>query len=135
MRVLPMDFMGQGALLQPVNQPLHDAAVKFCAEQLSEEVNLSRFTKVWVAEHEGKILGISGYVMKPDIPVCRAIDAQALRLLGKRMNDFFADSGALGSQVFMHIGREKPEQRCPEWRQVLKEFGAQSANRVAFIVR
>lgn len=110
--------------------------VKFCETNLAEEVNLSKFSKVWVAVGDkGEILGVSGYVAKLDVPLCRAIDAAALRLLGARMNDFFADNGALGSEVFMHIGNEKPEQRCPEWRKVLKEFGARSARRVAFTVR
>jgi hypothetical protein len=40
-----------------------------------------------------------------------------------------------GKEAFLYIGHEKIEQRCPEWKDVLREFGAKSARRMAIEVR
>lgn len=133
--IRPLDFMGNGALLEPVDRELHDAAVNYCSRELREEVNLSKLSKVWIGLRDGEVFGVSGYVLRPDVPLFRATDAEVLRALGRRMSSFFADQGAYGQQVFLYIGNEKPEQRCPEWRAALKEFGAQSGRRVIFEVR
>lgn len=130
-RVLPLDFMGQGALLEPIDRKLHDAAVEYCRTNLAngENVNLSKFSKVWIGLKDESVLGVAGYVLRPDVPLLRATDADVLRALGRRLNDFFSDQGCRGQDAFLYIGNEKPEQRCPEWRQVLKEFGARSGQR------
>lgn len=135
--IMPLDFLGQGALLEPVDVKLHDAAYAFALKELSKgkEVDFSKFAKVWVGLKDEKVLGIAGYVLKPDIPLLRATDAEVLRALCYRMNDFFSDSGARGKEAFIYIGDEKPEQRCPEWKSVLKEFGAKSAQRFSVEVR
>jgi hypothetical protein len=129
--------MGQGALLQPVNQKLHDMAIEYAARELvgGRDLNLSKLAKVWVGLKDGEVFGLTGYVLKPDIPVLRATDADVLRALAHRLNDYFADNGARGNEALVHIGDEKPEQRCPEWKQVMVEFGAKSANRFIFEVR
>jgi hypothetical protein len=135
-QIKPLDFLGQqGALLEPADPKLHDAAVEFCARNLRDQVNLSKFAKVWVGLKDEYVFGIAGYVLRPDIPLFRATDADVLRALGYRLNSFFSDNGCRGTQVFIHIGNESPDQRCPEWRQVLKEFGAQSGRRVLVEVR
>lgn len=130
-RVLPLDFMGQGALLEPVDRNLHDAAVEYCRTNLANggNVNLSKFSKVWVGLKDDQVFGVMGYVLRPDVPLMRATDADVLRAMGRRINDFFADQGCRGQDAFLYIGNEKPEQRCPEWRQVLKEFGARAGQR------
>lgn len=135
--VIPLDFLGQGALLEPANQKLHDAAVEYASRELlgGKDLNLSKLAKVWVGLKDGEVFGISGYVLKPDIPLLRATDADVLRALAHRMNDFFADNGALGKEVFLYIGNEKPEQRCPRWRAVLHEFSAKRAQRFAIEVK
>ncbi len=129
--------MGQGALLEPVDRKLHDKAVDYALRELAggKDLNLSRFSKVWIGLKDEEVFGLAGYVLKPDIPLLRATDATVLRAIGARLNDFFADQGARGQEVFLYIGNEKPEQRCPEWRQALKEFGAKSARRVSLEVR
>jgi hypothetical protein len=133
--IRPLDFLGQGALLEPADPKLHDAAVEFCARNLKDEVNLSKFQKVWIGLKDEQVFGIAGYILRPDIPLFRATDAGVLRALGARLNSFFSDNGCRSQQVFIYIGNESPEQRCPEWRQVLKEFGAISGRRVLVEVK
>lgn len=139
--ILPLDFLGQGALLTPADPKLHQMAVDYCKRELTEEVNLSHLAKVWVAvEMAGgeykEVHGVFGYVLKPDVPLCRATKVEALRKLAQRYNDFLADNGALGKETFIHISRnEKPEQKCEGWKEVLHEWGAKLADRVSVKVR
>ena len=135
--VVPLDFLGQGALLEPTQPRLHDAAIHYAMRELTrgDELNLSKFAKVWVGLKDGQAFGLAGYVLRPDVTLLRATDGEVLRALGHRLNSYFADNGARGQEVFVYIGDEKPEQRCPEWRKVLREFGARSGRRVIIEVR
>jgi hypothetical protein len=135
--IVPLDFLGQGALLEPKHSKLHDAALEYCWRELAKgkEVDFSKFAKVWVGLKDEKVLGIAGYVLRPDVPLFRATDCEVLRALGHRLNDWFADNGARGQEAFLYIGNEQPSQRCPNWRQMLVEFGAKSARRVAIEVK
>lgn len=135
--IVPLDFQGQGALLEPVDRNLHDSLVEFMRRELTdwERINLTRFSKVWVGRSGGEVKGVAGYVLRPDVPLLRATDADVLRALAWRMNGFFSDNGARGQEAFVYVGNEKPEQRCPAWREVLREFGAESARRVRIEVR
>ena len=136
MKVLPLDFMGQNALIEPLDKELHDLAIDFCKRELTEEVNLSNFAKVWVAKDAEQIQGIMGYVLKPDVPLMRATSAAALRAMANRYNDYLADNGARGKETFVYVSKsEKAEQKCPEWRQVLREWGARFSDRVTVTVR
>ncbi len=130
-QVLPLDFLGQGALLEPKHPKLHDAAVEYCLRELvkGKDVDFSKLSKVWVGIKNEEIMGVCGYVMRADVPLIRATDAEVLRAMVKRMNSFFSDSGIRGQEVFVYIGNEKPEQRCTAWKDVLKEVGAKSAHR------
>lgn len=129
-------------MFTPADTKLHDLAVEFCRRELKEDVNLSHLAKVWVAAEEDenhqpiRILGVFGYVLKPDVPLCRAIHPQALRLLAERYNNYLADNGARGKETFIHIARgEKPEQKCQGWAETLKEWDAKLADRVTVKVR
>lgn len=135
--VRPIDFMGQGALLEPADRKLHAAALEYCWANLThgQNLNFSKFAKVWVGLKDDQVLGIAGYVLRPDVPLLRATDAEVLRALARRLNDFFADQGCRGQDAFLFIGREAEHQRCPEWRQVLKEFGAKAGQRFLVEVR
>ena len=135
--IVPLDFLGQGALLEPKDHKLHDAAMEYCWRELAKgkEVDFSKFAKVWVGLKDGVVFGVAGYVLRPDIPLFRATDCEVLRALAHRLNDWFADNGARGQEAFIYIGNERPEQRCPEWRTALKEFSAKSARRVSVEVR
>lgn len=135
--ILPLDFLGQGAMLTPVDAKLHDLAIDFCSRELSEEVNLAELSKVWVAIDSGTVVGIMGWVPKPDVPIMRAIDEKALSLMAERLQSFFADQGCRGKEVLIHLSRkETPEQRCPGWKNVLVgEQHAESADRYAVKVR
>jgi hypothetical protein len=135
-KVVPLDFIGQGALLEPADRKLHDLAVEYCSRELKGgTVDFSKFSKIWVGLKDGAVLGVLAYVLKPDVPLCRATDADVLRALAQRMNDFCADNGAIGKEVFIYIGNEPRESRCPEWRNVLREMGATSARRVSIEVK
>jgi len=135
--IIPLDFLGQGALLEPADRTLHDLAVDYCLRELAagKDVNFASFAKVWVGLKDGEVFGVSGYILKPDVPLLRATDADVLRALCNRMNDYFSDNGARGKEAFVYIGDEKPEARCPDWRKVLAEFGAKSAQRFSVEVR
>lgn len=135
--ILPIDFLGQGALLEPADRKLHDLAIDYCHRELraGKSVDFSKLAKTWVGLKDGEVFGVAGYVLKADIPLFRGTDVEVMRALGQRMNAYFADNGARGREVFMYIGDEPPKERCPAWRQVLKEFGAQSARRVLFEVK
>jgi len=137
LEVIPLDFLGQGALLEPADRKLHDAAMEFAWRELAEgkDLNLTKFSKVWVGLKDKQVFGLAGYVLRPDVPLLRATDVDVLRALCQRMNIFFADNGARGQQAFIYIGNEKEEQRCPKWREMLKEFGAKSARRFTVEVR
>jgi hypothetical protein len=136
-RIVPLDFLGQGALLEPADPKLHDAAIDFANRELAaaKDLNLTKFAKVWVGLKDEKVFGLSGYVLKPDVPLLRATDADVLRAMCHRMNDYFADQGALGKEAFIYIGNEKEDQRCPQWRAVLREFNAERARRFSVEVR
>lgn len=133
--VTPIDFLGQGALLEPVDRKVHDAAVEFCKKNLADEVNFTKLAKVWVGIKDGEIQGICGYVLRPDIPLFRSLDYEVTAVMRKRMNDFFCDNGWRGNQVFIYIGNEAPEARCPDWRQSLKDCEAKSARRLLIEVK
>ena len=135
--VIPLDFLGQGALLEPKHPKLHDAAVNYCLKELAKgkDVDFSKLNKVWVGLKDDEVMGVCGYVMRADVPLIRATDADVLRAMAQRMNNFFSDSGIRGQEIFMFIGDEKPEQRCADWKAVLKEFGGKSAQRFQFEVK
>jgi hypothetical protein len=54
--VIPLDFLGQGALLEPVDRRLHDLAVDYCKRELrgGDKLNLTQFAKVWVGLKDGE---------------------------------------------------------------------------------
>jgi len=144
-QVFPIDFMGQQPLLEPVNRKLHDMAVDYCKENLSDKVNLAKLNKVWVAAtvdpagNPLEITGITGWVYKVDIPVFRVTGDNAVRstkMLEERLHAYFADQGMIGHEVFIHISsKETPEQRCPNWEESLFDASATPADRFAITVR
>jgi hypothetical protein len=135
--VVPIDFLGQGALLEPKDTKLHDAVLAYAWKELADgkKLDLTRFAKSWAGLKGGEVFGICGYVLRPDIPLIRATDAEVLRAMANRMNSYFADNGARGNEAFLYIGDDKTEQRCPEWRKVLSEFGAKNAQRFSIEVK
>jgi hypothetical protein len=136
-RIFPLDFLaGPGAMFTPSDPKLHDQAVEFCRKELTREVNLTELAKVWVAKDSETVVGIFGYVLKPDVPLMRATSVEALRMMANRYNDYLADMGARGKETFIYVSRkEKPECKCPGWAEVLKEWDAELADRVTVKVR
>jgi hypothetical protein len=133
--ILPMDFLGQGAMLEPADAKLHDLAVDYCSRELQDgkDLNLAKFTKAWVVLDDGMPVGISGFVWKIDIPVFRTtgkkVDIITHKLI-ERMRSYFQDNGARGTEVFLHISsKERPEQRCEKWQESLALVGAVPADR------
>lgn len=133
--VIPLDFMGQGALLEPADQKLHDLAVDYCARELQggKDLNLARFNKVWVALADGEVIGITGFVWRIDLPIFRVSGdnaARATKMLTDRVRSYFQDQGCRGQELFLHIsGKETPEQRCPKWEESLAAAPAVPADR------
>ena len=134
-QVLPIDFMGQGALIEPVDRKLHDIAVDYCRRELQDgdKINLVQFAKCWVVLRGEEAIGFAGYVLRPDVPVFRVSGDAAVRataMLADRMRSFFQDNGCRGQEVFLHISsKEKPEQRCEKWESSLEAVGAIPADR------
>ena len=133
--VLPIDFMGQPPLLEPVDQSLHDMAVDYCQRELQggSEINFAKFTKVWVVREDEEIVGIAGFVWRLDVPVFRVTGKHADRAtaaLVDRIRGHFQDIGARGMEAFVHISsKERPEQRCDKWQESLSRIGAVPADR------
>jgi hypothetical protein len=144
-QVFPLDFMGQAPLWEPKDRNLHDLAIEYCKRELADEINFVKLNKVWVTavvDEAGKpieVTGITGYVLKVDIPVFRVSGNNAVRstkMLEDRLHAHFADQGMIGQEVFLHISsKENPEQRCPNWEQSLIDAGATPADRLSVIVR
>lgn len=141
-KVFPLDFLGQGALLQPKDQQLHDLAVDFCAREVVGDVNLSKFAKVFISaeiddsERPVNVEGVTGFVWRPDISLYRAVTDRATSKLHHRWHTFFADQGLLGEEVFIHLNsKDTPEQRCASWQQQLEAAKAQVADRYLVRVR
>ena len=137
-RIVPLDFIGTQNLLEPVNRELHDKVVEWCRRELvdGDQLNLAKLQKVWIALDGDTVTGLLGWVWRVDVPVMRATDEESLRMLASRANDFFADQGSTGYDVFIHVAkREKPEQRCPGWAKTLQDWGAESADRLQVKVR
>ena len=145
-KVFPIDFLGQGAFLQPKDAQLHDMALEFCRKELQDgdKVNLSKLNKVWVAAETDEngvpleIIGISGWCYRIDIPVFRALNSAATAKLHQRLHTYFADNGCTGTmdgnveatEVFIHLSsKETPEQRCANWDQELVAAAAVPADR------
>jgi len=148
--VFPLDWMGQPPLLEPRDKKLHDLAVDFCKRELAKQPDLSAFSKVWVAVEEpefdedhklisGTVLGMTGYVLKPDIPLFRVAGpnaSRATKMLTDRLHDYFADVGLRGQEVFVHLSsKETPEQKCAGWQEGLAATEATLADRFSVIVR
>lgn len=144
-KILPLDFLGQGALLEPADKKLHDMAVDYCARELAggQELNLSKFTKCWIAvemnaEEYKEVVGVTGFVWRIDIPVFRVTGTRVdytTRTMIDRIRTFFMDQGARGSEVFFHLSsKERPDQRCENWEKNLAASGAIPADRFSMKV-
>jgi hypothetical protein len=142
--VIPLDFMGQLPLIEPKDRKLHDMAVEYASRELAETVDFSRLAKVWVtcvmqAGKPKEVIGLMGWVYKPDIPVFRVSGpnaARATKMMTDRLHSFFSDQGARGCEVFIHISsKEKPEQKCAKWQESLKATNATPADRFSITVR
>lgn len=134
--IVPLDFMGQAPLLEPVDRKLHDSAVDYCNRELQNgsEINLSKFSKVWVARDGEEVVGIAGFVWRLDVPMFRATGTKVARVteaLAGRIRSHFQDAfGARGVEAFIHLSsKETPEQRCEKWQESLAKFGAVPADR------
>lgn len=140
-KIFPLDFLGQGALIQPKDQNLHDMAVNYCSRELTEDVNLSQFAKVFIAaetkdETPVSVHGITGFVWRPDISLFRATCDAATVKLHRRWHSHFADNGLLGNNVLLHLSsKDTPEQRCANWNQELIAAHAVAADRYLVKVR
>ena len=143
--VIPIDFMGQPPLYEPKERELFDMAIEYCNRELAEQFDFVNLNKVWVSvicDDEGKpqeVIGITGTVLKADIPIFRVSGPNAKRatkMLEQRLHSYFADQGMRGHEVFLHISsKETPEQKCPAWEESLLAAKAVPADRFSVIVR
>lgn len=141
-RIVNLDFVDNGGMLQAKDAVLFAAVQKFCTEQLEERPNFGALAKSWAAvrlDAEGgleEVVGLIGYKMVPDISLFRAIDKGGTVKLAQRINDFFADQGLRMQEVFLHVApEESPEQRCADFDSTMQLWDAKPANRQKIVVR
>lgn len=141
MSVVPLDYdVIEPGVIKFRNPELHAKAMDFCRRELATgELDVTKLAKVWVAVAEDEVIGITGFCMKPDIPVFRVAGENAVRatkILTDRLLSFFADQGLTGVEVFVHLSsKERPEQRCERWEESLKAVDAKPADRFSVTVR
>lgn len=146
LRVVPLYFMGQGALIEPhpVCKEIFNLAALYCKENLAEPVNLSSFLKCWVAvEFEDDkpvaVHGVTGIVNTPDVPLFRVTGEHAKVAtvkLKERIEEYCADQGYRGSEVLVYLNpADSGEQLCPNAYGSMEAFKATPANRWAVKVR
>jgi hypothetical protein len=115
--------------------------IKWADSNLAKLPNFADFPKTWIAcelDDAGKPVKIEGVlwmVQVVDFPGFRYISSWAAKALKDRANDYLHDQGMRGCEVFVHIPENEPdEQRCPEWQEWLKAFGAVPADRYKITV-
>jgi hypothetical protein len=145
MGVVPIDFRASQNGPVPVDGHLYTLVMDYCKTALAEQPRIEELAKTWaVVEYEEEnIVSVTGLAAWGgdvlDIPIFRVTGENAQRatkMLYDRLNSFFADRGARGRQVFLFISeKEKPDQRCPDWDESLKDVGAAPAQRMAVTIR
>jgi hypothetical protein len=141
-RVVPIDFFGTGGYLQPADPELFKMVNQFCKERFAKPIDLTKLAKSWACveyDEDGTpvaVLGVTGYVLRPDVAVFRSLNKMATWKLYERMNNFFADNAMRDQEVFVFVSEhEGPELRCPAYEDVLDTMGAKSAERHVIQVR
>ncbi len=141
-RVLPLDFDRAAGYAMPKDRALHQLAIEFAQKELAEMPNYADYARVWLSvdvdAHEKPLAvhGAIGFVMRPDVVLCRSLDRKAMVGLYLRMNSYLADNGARGFEGLVYINPdEKPEQKCPQQKESLEALGAKPACRWAITVR
>jgi hypothetical protein len=141
-RVLPLDFNSAGGYFMPKDPHLHRLAVQFAEKELAEMPNFSEYARVWVSaevdenEVPVSIHGAIGFVMRPDVVLCRALDRKAMVGLYLRTNSYLADNGARGYDTLVYINPdEAPEQKCAHQKETLEALKMKPANRWLITVR
>lgn len=133
---------GGGGLL-PVDSNLYTLAVKYVDEHLNYPVDFTRYKNTWVAcevDPEGepiRVLGVLGMMMCVDFPLVRFSDNAAVVKLVERANSHLHDVyGMRGGEAFIyHADDAPPETRCPHYREWMKLFKLEPANRFVIKVR
>lgn len=147
---VPLDFMGAAPLFEPTDPNLLNAAEDYCKRELADPVNFTKFNKFWITIENpvfdkdrkfvsGEVIGVVGYLHKPDVAVFRVTGpnaSRATKMQTDRLHDHFADIGYRGGEVFVHVSSmQKPEQFCSGWKEGLGATDAKPADRYSVIVR
>jgi hypothetical protein len=141
-RVLPLDFDRTAGYVMPKDPVLHHKAIEFAQKELAEIPNFADYARVWLSvdvddkEKPVSVHGALGFVMRPDIVLCRSLDRKAMVGLYLRANAYLADNGARGYEALVYINPdEAPEQKCPQQKESLAALNMKPANRWAITVR
>ena len=141
-RVLPLDFDRAAGYAMPKDPELHRRAIEFAKKELAEMPNFADYARVWLSaevdaeEKPVRIHGALGFVMRPDVTLCRFLDRKALVGLYLRANAYLADNGARGFEGLVYVNPdEKPEQKCAQQEESLAALGAKPAHRWAIPIR
>lgn len=144
-RVVPIDWKVGVSDIEPVDAAIYEAVIAYCGAELEKMPDLKQFKKAWAAIEFGpndeilKVHGVTGYLMRPDVPLFRVtgeVAQRATKMLCDRLNAHFADMGWRGAEVLLYLNeKESPEQRCEKWDESLTSVGAVPAMRFAVKVR
>ena len=132
LRGFSVKFNVQGGIAYPVDTHLHKLAVEFADKHLNAPCNLADYNGVTVVakvDDDGKpveILAMNARVPRWDYPIWRFIDEAAGEVLIERTRASLDDEGLRGGEIFVHVSEaEKPESRCPNWKEFLKAVNAE----------
>jgi hypothetical protein len=135
LRAVPIDFESKNGVIVYNDAAIGEATRQFCLDELVDRPDISQYERSWlvVEEEAGRLvrpLAIGGYRVVFDIPLLRSIDKRATVVLANRISAHLSDKGFRGKDIMLHISdSETPEQRCPEYENTLKVFGARPAER------
>jgi hypothetical protein len=140
--VFPLKFYGNGGYYQPADPDLYALTQEFCKQHLVAQVDIPRLKETWVAaevDKDGKpqrVIGISGFVYRPDIPLFRSLKKKATKMLHDRMQAYFADNDMRGLPVFVFVSpNETTETKCEAAEESLAAFGSTPADRHVIFVK
>ena len=130
-------------LITPFDQAspeLRDAAHDFCQRELTlpegeTHWDLSAYFKAWVETEEGIVTGVAALIRRIDICVYRCTTARGTAKMHQRLQNYLADQGLLGQDVFIQFSNSDPDKMCANWQGEMEAAGAVPANRYLVKVR
>lgn len=140
-RTIALDFLVVNGMTAPVDQHLHDLAVKFADLELATKVNLTDYRKVLVTcevDESGKPVRVTGIAFgNPvfDWAATRFVTPEAGASMIARIRGYLEDQGLRGRGTLIHVDEGAPKETyCPQYKEFLHQQGAERVVRLKIIV-